>query len=51
MSRSKYVYLKSTSFIRFCYFCVDRNTKNFIVKFCIIADYIIYYILIFFRNF
>jgi hypothetical protein len=37
----KYVYFKSTNFARFCYFCVDHNTKNFVMKFFMPTGYII----------
>jgi hypothetical protein len=50
-SRSEYVYFKSTNFIKFCYFCVAHNTKNFVVNFFIFIDYIIDYVLIYFYNF
>jgi hypothetical protein len=51
MSRSEYVYFKSTNFIRFCYFCVAHNTKNFVMKFCILIDNNTDYVLIYFHNF
>jgi hypothetical protein len=38
-------------FYQICYFCVAHNIKNFVVKFCILTDYIIDYILIYFHNF
>jgi hypothetical protein len=50
-SRSEYVYFKSTNFMRFCYFCVAHNTKNFVIKFCILVDCNIDYVLIYFHNF
>jgi hypothetical protein len=37
--------------MKFCYFCVAHNTKNFIIKFYILIDYIIDYVLIYFYNF
>jgi hypothetical protein len=51
MCRSKYVYFKSTNFVRFCYFCVDHNTKNFVIKNCMPTGYIIDYIRICFHIF
>jgi type IV secretory pathway VirB6-like protein len=51
MSKSEYVYFKSTNFIRFCYFCVAHNAKNFVMKFCILIDYNNDYVLIYFHNF
>jgi hypothetical protein len=40
---SMYIF-KSTSFIRYCYFFVAYNTKNFIKKFCVLVGYIIDYV-------
>jgi hypothetical protein len=50
-SRSEYVCFKSTNFIKFCYFCVAHNIKNLVVKFCVLADYIIDYVLIYLYSF
>jgi hypothetical protein len=43
-SRCEYVYFKSINFIRFFYFCEGHNTKNFVIKFRILVDYIINYL-------
>jgi hypothetical protein len=51
MCKSEYVYFKSTNFIRFCYFFVDHNTKNFVIKICMPTSYIIDYIRINFHIF
>jgi hypothetical protein len=51
MSRPDYVYFKSINLIRFFHFYVAHNTKNFVIKFRILVDYIINYILIYFHNF
>jgi hypothetical protein len=51
ISRSKYVYFKSTNFIKFCYFWVPHNTKNFVMKICILIDYNTDCVLIYFHNF
>jgi hypothetical protein len=37
--------------MRFCYFCVAHNTKNFVMKFCILIDYNFNYVLIYFQKF
>jgi hypothetical protein len=50
-SRADYVYFHIYKFIRFCYFYVAHNIKNFIVKFCMLVGYIINYFYSYFHNF
>jgi hypothetical protein len=50
-SRCEYVYFQIYKLYQILLFCVAQNTKNLVIKFCILISYIIAYVKIYFQNF